>query len=745
MLFQEKFPSLFRNASPYWEMKWIKGTKKNATPKDVQADSAFEYGTFPTSLLRKVTSIRVKSTRTKGSSALITFENLTVLESDHPVFDASWDLGIWFGWWDFLAVKPNKALIMAGKISKTDFRYTESGISATIEVVNKSLAKLLGAWTQYPLPLFTKTGTEIKSSPSEMNAMYEIRKWSLGKFLNFMGTTLGVNIVYVPTEDSLAIDNARIDAITAKEREFRDSDSETTPLSPEFLSKCLLDTTQKYFPVWSKYGDPEYRKKLSEIWKLEVGGKSGNLDLKPTYYDLIFAVVVINYGMEMFLDGNTIIVASRDYVNELHYADKYFNYRGADYDFKTGKRTKMGESSKSTNLGYLDFLSEDVFEEFEVTDKPLLTAVTRNIIGINQREASATPATPATVTESKELEKTYDVSKVIGTDVVHMDEGLTKILENKALSWDQRNKAIENYLAQRKKGVKRASDEEVKNTINSKACVSLADVGRNRGLTKMQLLGQKADVRGCIGDHTLSPGGYFYFAGRYEDTGFYLVDEVEHIYDNQTAYKMNLSGTLVKKPELPPRSKAVLRPVKGSYIYIYTAIYKVGNMNALEGGTITHSSEMGQTTQTTGWPKALSEEKLEKHTTELSNSFTTQGSRGPTGTGEDYLSSAAGFKSGRAQVENVYPINVDYMRYLTEQDLKDPNTPVEVKETAARYVQWDYVVKNTKNKQYNRLSASDSRIGVKYRGAQATEKFNKVIEFQDRKLSEIKQKEAAFR
>lgn len=121
---------LFRNASPYWDMKMADAT-------DLTAIAAFGGRSVPVlsgfhnRLLRKVKKIVWTDVIEGVSSCTIEFQNLTGTEANHQFFTEGSGAIIYFGYYDFFSFKTTADEIFRGAIKKMVTRYENSGITIT--------------------------------------------------------------------------------------------------------------------------------------------------------------------------------------------------------------------------------------------------------------------------------------------------------------------------------------------------------------------------------------------------------------------------------------------------------------------------------------------------------------------------------------------------------------------------------------------------------------------------------------
>ena len=704
MLFSEKFSSIFRNASPYWEVKWVEEAKSTPTPAEIASGDAYKFRYFPLHIIRKLTSIYVRQ-EGKASVGRITFDNLTVLEADHPCFSFPFELMINTGWWDFFATKPSKCAIACGVVVERDFKYNEGGISVTLTIAPRSLVKLHTSFgSNYPLPIYNKTLANKATDEDRqrmINTAYDLRKMTLRDFLDEIGRATGATVWYIPTDDSLKLDEKRLNFYIGIENSIADKTQANTDPSvmtatlPKFQQWVLDDNGDNITPIWCNYHNPAYRQKLMNEVRIEDPATQKPVRVKKlgdTYIDLLWAVVRIQYGLDFDIYENTIVVHGRSEEEMSKYADKAFVYRGANYDYATGRRLTAGQSSFLANVGYLSFLDEDPFENFEVVSKKLDEIPTRvaSVKKSNGGQGSMNPDGVQSRPDAflydisygdKDAPKSADIRTKIRTDS-YIDAVLRSNMPDK-----QKQEAIQNYTGADKKAMDREYKAALEEKKNNLVKFSTQPVEKTRNLFKTTLYGQRARVTGAIGDHTIAIGGYFHFSGRLEDTGFYKIDMIEHIFDVANAYKMNMEGILTP----PPKRKPVkLSKVPGGWIYLVHLATETGNEPAPKKQP--HFTEaQGKGLAPIDGSKLRESEGYYKHFGAIQSPLNTRIAAGDRANGtwdrmkaEQYLSpdlaaSQSGMKAekGYGSLEHVYeviPISVDtilhVMRYGTPEEKK---------------------------------------------------------------------------
>lgn len=501
---------LIRSSSPYWRLA-ISNAAVDASKR--------EEKTLPINIQNKLASLKVQYPEQTGANlpmplATIVFKGLTLTEVDGENFDETKLFHIYMGWYDFFGLSAKAYKVAWGSIAKADVSYEKAGYALTL--------------TLKPY------GANFLNRPLDSVNYKEFESFSLEDMLKFLGNMSGMNVVFRGETLVQLIQEDK--KLFGKMAEYRNG----------FNAKAIADrVAEKFVPSdGSVASKPEY----FSPWVQFITAPKDSTGLKRVIGGFVFpntaagllAYLKSVYFFNVQIEFDFMIFSASDHVADVARTviapQRYFKYRG-------------GSAGNNYKISIMDALEEqfnilqtDTFEGFSVLRVPQLADGNKAVVHKDSAKVQKSSIPTAKYNLTGENSLTGELGIQVDKDAAAV-----------------RAQAAANKTAE--KAAKASKEESPYVLIHVPGATEYVKSYLLQALAHSKMLGQVAKVTGIMGAPEIVPGDYYYFDGRYKDTGYYLITGLEHNISRQ-GFTTELIGRLVQDPEVQPFVPQKLEKIK---------------------------------------------------------------------------------------------------------------------------------------------------------------------------------------
>lgn len=452
--------------------------------------SKAKFEKLPYSIMAKAQSINVVDSRKdREDKCTIQFRGLTLSEADHRIFIKELRIVWWvdLGWFDFWSTETKSLCVFYGIIDEHKYEYEDSGVSVTLTL--KPLSSI---------PLNQQVNA-IRGFPLSKDEMYTL---SLTDVLKTIAKHCGMGLAIQTTDEIFKLDEERVKKYKAAVDKNIPADLTIRRTAEDYMA--LSDK-----PVWVQFFETVMAKPFTPkemlLWMAD------KLQVEVEFRSDVLVINAINHAQVKKSPA------------------KYFKYRGGLYETMPAFYSPFEEyiTDPFEKIVIISKTADRLLGQVSVQVKP------DNSVEVKEIKVNA----PATVSRSGESR--VDTAKTTNGDSVTFD----KKSFDEAMKNSKTGSTPEQTKLQKEAEEKKDTLEPKKTVINGLTS-KISAIGDARA----RCYGQRIGVRGLIGDSFLFPGMYFFVEARFQDTGWYIIDRVEHDINTGGTFKTHIEGTLVVEP-----------------------------------------------------------------------------------------------------------------------------------------------------------------------------------------------------